>query len=68
MKTGLSGAADVPGCPDHSEPFWLNKDSDRLWRGSHKGKDWKHLVRRTPLVLLSMYFLPQGMHRGAVRL
>lgn len=26
-------------------PFWLPTDSDRLWRGSYKGKDWRHLVR-----------------------
>ena len=25
--------------------FWLPLTSDRLWRGSYKGKDWRHLVR-----------------------
>ena len=24
---------------------WLSKDSERLWRGSYKGKDWRYLVR-----------------------
>ena len=23
---------------------WLPKDSERLWRGSYKGKDWRYLV------------------------
>lgn len=25
--------------------MWLPKDCDRIWRGSYKGKDWRHLVR-----------------------
>jgi len=29
--------------------FWLPLTSDRLWRGSYKGKDWRHLVRVVPL-------------------
>ena len=32
---GVVGASDV----------WLPKDSTRIWTGSYKGKDWKHLVR-----------------------
>ncbi len=32
-----------PGCG--GTPFWLPRDSERLWRGSYKGKDWRHLVR-----------------------
>ncbi|GAB4815866.1 hypothetical protein N2152v2_002912 [Parachlorella kessleri] len=24
-------------------PMWLPRTSDRIWRGSYKGKDWKHL-------------------------
>jgi len=31
---GVVGASDV----------WLPKDSTRIWTGSYKGKDWKHLV------------------------
>lgn len=26
------------------KPFWIRKDSDRIWTGSYRGKDWKHLV------------------------
>ncbi|CAD7696126.1 unnamed protein product [Ostreobium quekettii] len=25
------------------KPFWLSKDSDLVWRGSYRGKDWKYL-------------------------
>lgn len=25
-------------------PFWLPKESDRIWHGSYKGRDWKYLV------------------------
>ncbi|GMH43790.1 hypothetical protein BSKO_11724 [Bryopsis sp. KO-2023] len=25
------------------KPFWIRKDSDRIWTGSYRGKDWKHL-------------------------
>lgn len=27
-----------------AQPFWLLKDSDRIWHGSYKGRDWKYLV------------------------
>ncbi|GLI63351.1 hypothetical protein VaNZ11_006281 [Volvox africanus] len=26
-----------------NQPFWLPVTSDRIWRGSYKGKDWKYL-------------------------
>jgi len=33
------------GFEDNNTPFWLPLTSPRLWRGSYKGKDWRHLVR-----------------------
>lgn len=27
-----------------AQPFWLPKESDRIWHGSYKGRDWKYLV------------------------
>ena len=33
------------GFESTAAPFWLATDSDRIWRGSYKGKDWRHLVR-----------------------
>ena len=30
----------VPGV---SRPFWLERASTRIWRGSYKGRDWKYL-------------------------
>jgi len=33
--------------------FWLPLTSDRLWRGSYKGKDWRHLVRIMPTLPLT---------------
>ncbi len=47
---------EVPGAPGPVAghpfdtgpgPFWLHPTSERIWRGSYKGKDWKHLVRRS---------------------
>ena len=47
------GGALGPECPpfggvveagSSGGPFWLPRDSERLWRGSYKGKDWRHLV------------------------
>ncbi len=32
------------GFESSAAPFWLPTDSDRIWRGSYKGKDWRHLV------------------------
>ena len=32
------------GFEDNNTPFWLPLTSPRLWRGSYKGKDWRHLV------------------------
>ena len=36
---GMTDAADGPGL------IWMARDSDRLWRGSYKNRDWKYLVR-----------------------
>ena len=36
--------AAIAGLEDQQAPVWLPSDSDRIWRGSYKGKDWKHLV------------------------
>ena len=38
-----AGYADFPGVSGASN-VWLPKDSQRIWAGSYKGKDWKHLV------------------------
>ena len=32
------------GFEEKNQPFWLPLTSERLWRGSYKGKDWRHLV------------------------
>ena len=56
--------------------FWLPLSSDRLWRGSYKGKDWRHLVRahpeETPLRLpphrlfaKAVYFVPSDSTVGS---
>jgi hypothetical protein len=42
-------------------PFWLPKDSPRLWRGSYKGRDWKYLVRGGGVAGQEE---GTGMHRG----
>ncbi|KAG1663074.1 hypothetical protein FOA52_011595 [Chlamydomonas sp. UWO 241] len=47
-----AAAAAAPGrvlvdCPGlvvgDGGPFWLARDSERLWRGSYKDKDWKYM-------------------------
>jgi hypothetical protein len=35
---------EFQGYSHEGGPFWLSKDSSRLWRGSYKGRDWKYLV------------------------
>lgn len=34
---------EFPGFAALTPPFWLGRDSDRIWRGSYKGRDWKYL-------------------------
>ncbi|KAK9830353.1 hypothetical protein WJX72_011216 [[Myrmecia] bisecta] len=34
---------EFAGFEQESAPVWLPKESDRIWRGSYKGKDWRHL-------------------------
>ncbi|KAK9796653.1 hypothetical protein WJX73_009834 [Symbiochloris irregularis] len=34
---------EFPGLDGQQGPLWLPSTSDRIWRGSYKGKDWKHL-------------------------
>ncbi len=53
-RVALAGTRDGFGCADFpgvlgASNVWLAKDSHRIWAGSYKGKDWKHLVR--PLIL-----------------
>ncbi|GIL78154.1 hypothetical protein Vretimale_7524 [Volvox reticuliferus] len=57
MRESMDGQrvlVDVPGAPNpgssssssghpQNQPFWLPVTSDRIWRGSYKGKDWKYL-------------------------
>lgn len=26
------------------QPFWIRKDSDKVFKGSYRGKDWKYMV------------------------
>ena len=35
---------EFQGYSHEGGPFWLAKESSRLWKGSYKGRDWKHLV------------------------
>lgn len=37
--------AEFTGFEEQSGPLNLPRDSDRIWRGSYKGKDWRYLVR-----------------------
>ena len=37
-------AAEFTGFEEQTGPLWLPKDSDRIWRGSYKGRDWRYLV------------------------
>jgi hypothetical protein len=39
------GAAEFTGFEEQTGSLWLPKDSDRIWRGSYKGRDWRYLVR-----------------------
>ena len=41
------------GFEDSTGPFWLPANSDRIWHGSYKGKDWRHLVRRCATMRLA---------------
>ena len=34
---------DFPGYEATHGAEWLDRTSERIWRGSYKGKDWKHL-------------------------
>ncbi|KAK9861745.1 hypothetical protein WJX84_011530 [Apatococcus fuscideae] len=34
---------EVSGLEEPAMQEWLPKDSERLWRGSYKGKDWRYL-------------------------
>jgi hypothetical protein len=36
---------EYQGFSHEGGPFWLPKDHPRIWRGSYKGRDWRHLVR-----------------------
>lgn len=36
---------EFTGFEEQSGPLSLPRDSDRIWRGSYKGKDWRYLVR-----------------------
>lgn len=36
--------AEVPEFPDAEDPFWIDRSSERIWSGSYKGKDWRHMV------------------------
>jgi hypothetical protein len=37
--------AEFTGFEEQTGPLTLPRDSDRIWRGSYKGKDWRYLVR-----------------------
>ncbi|KAK9842199.1 hypothetical protein WJX81_000205 [Elliptochloris bilobata] len=34
---------EFTGFEEQTGPLWLPKDSDRIWRGSYKGRDWRYL-------------------------
>lgn len=36
---------EFQGFESNAAPFSLPLNSERLWRGSYKGRDWRHLVR-----------------------
>ena len=36
--------AEFTGFEEQTGPLNLPRDSDRIWRGSYKGKDWRYLV------------------------
>lgn len=37
--------AEFTGFEEASGSISLARESDRIWRGSYKGKDWRYLVR-----------------------
>ena len=37
-------AAEFTGFEEVSGTISLPRESDRIWRGSYKGKDWRYLV------------------------
>ena len=41
----LYRSAEFTGFEEQTGPLTLPRDSDRIWRGSYKGKDWRYLVR-----------------------
>jgi hypothetical protein len=45
MSNVACGAAEFTGFEEQTGSLWLPKDSDRIWRGSYKGRDWRYLVR-----------------------
>lgn len=34
---------ELSGLEAETGSFWLPRDSDRIWRGSYRGRDWRHL-------------------------
>ena len=44
--------AEFTGFEEVNGTVSLPRESDRIWRGSYKGKDWRYLVSFTPLHLL----------------
>ncbi|GLC61147.1 hypothetical protein PLESTB_001723300 [Pleodorina starrii] len=42
-KPATGGSGGGQAAQQHGQPFWLPVVSDRIWRGSYKGKDWKYL-------------------------
>ena len=66
----LLSPAEFTGFEEVSGTISLPRESDRIWRGSYKGKDWRYLVsssccavnisrRLCPLPLLVMAHLRQ---------
>ncbi|BDA45639.1 hypothetical protein COCOBI_07-4260 [Coccomyxa sp. Obi] len=41
--TGSRVTIEFTGFEEQSGPLALPRDSDRIWRGSYKGKDWRYL-------------------------
>jgi hypothetical protein len=43
-EAGSRVLLEAEGVPGEREPFWLSRDSDRIWRGSYRGSAWRYLV------------------------
>ena len=45
LQCGMCPRAEFTGFEEQTGPLNLPRDSDRIWRGSYKGKDWRYLVQ-----------------------